>query len=86
MEIELTESASADLAYWRTHSLKTATRIEALIRSCCETPFSGLGKPEALRHQLSGYWSRRINARDRMVYSCDGKTLTIISLRFHYGE
>ncbi len=86
MNIEFTETAAEDYAYIQKHSPRDAEKIRQLIASCCQTPFSGPGKPEALRHNLSGYWSRRINMRDRMVYACDGSTLTIIALRFHYNK
>jgi toxin YoeB len=55
-----------------------------LIKEASRTPFEGTGKPEPLRHALSGYWSRRINEEHRMVYKLDGDSLLIAQLRYHY--
>ena len=64
--------------------------MNALIESALRTPFEGLGKPEALSGDLSGFWSRRIDEKNRLVYVIDGKdglkALTVISCRFHYGD
>lgn len=60
-------------------------RIHHLIREIQREPFSGIGKPEALRYALSGYWSRRINEEHRLVYKIQGDTLLIAQLRYHYG-
>ncbi len=59
-------------------------RIEQLIKSIIESPFEGIGKPEALKYNYSGYWSRRINEEHRMVYSVADGVLTIVQLRDHY--
>jgi toxin YoeB len=58
--------------------------VNALIKETTRTPFEGAGKPEALKHALAGYWSRRINDEHRLVYKVDGDTLLIAQLRYHY--
>ena len=70
--------------YWQTQDRKTLKRINALIADSLRTPFTGIGKPEALRENLSGFWSRRIDDSNRLVYAVDDKHLTIISCRYHY--
>jgi toxin YoeB len=60
-------------------------RINQLIRECLRDPFRGIGKPEPLRGNLAGYWSRRINDRDRLVYRMRGDDLEIIACRYHYA-
>ena len=80
-----TPEAWEDFEYWLANNPDTVKRIMSLIRDCCREPFQGIGKPEPLKHQLSGYWSRRINREDRMVYRIDENgTLVIIQLRTHY--
>lgn len=84
--VSFTEQAELDLQHWQKTNEKTVAKIEKLILDVLEHPGSGIGKPESLRHQLSGYWSRRINHRDRMVYSVDeeNKKIIIYQLRYHY--
>ncbi|WP_373513400.1 Txe/YoeB family addiction module toxin [Persicitalea sp.] len=85
MEIEYTFQANEDLAYWKkTNNRKVLKRIRALIESLLENTFEGIGKPEPLKHDLSGCWSRRIDREHRIVYSIDGNTVEILSLRGHY--
>ena len=85
-----TPSAWTDYLWWQTQDRKTLKRINALVESALRTPFEGLGKPEALSGDLSGFWSRRIDEKNRLVYTIDGKgdarTLTVITCRFHYGD
>ena len=76
--------AEEDLAYWRQHSKKTTQRIESLIDDINQHPFSGIGKPEPLRFQWSGYWSRRINKMHRLVYKVHEDSLYIVQCRYHY--
>ena len=85
-EIALLPAAQADLKYWKTTSPKTVDRIARLLQDIAEHPFTGIGKPEALRWNLSGYWSRRINATDRIVYRVNGTKVIVyvLSLRTHY--
>jgi len=60
-------------------------KIVALITDTCRDPFAGLGKPEPLKHDLSGFWSRRITGEHRLVYTVEQNTVKIISCRYHYG-
>ena len=89
-ELRFTPSAWKDYVWWQSQDRKTLKRINALIESASRNPFDGLGKPEALSGDLSGFWSRRIDEKNRLVYVVDGKdgsgALTVISCRFHYGD
>ena len=85
MEIELTKPAKKDLEYWqKTGNAKVLKRIQELLNSIIESPFDGIGKPEPLKYQLSGKWSRRIDRENRLVYSIENQTLYIYSLKGHY--
>ena len=79
-----TDACWDDYLYWQTQDKKTLKRINELIKSAQRTPFEGIGKPEALRGNLSGYWSRRINQEHRLVYEASDEQLTIIACRYHY--
>lgn len=79
-----TDAAWADYLYWQGQDKKTLKRINKLIADTKRAPFEGIGKPEALRENLSGFWSRRIDDSNRLVYAVDDKHLTIIACRFHY--
>jgi toxin YoeB len=70
--------------YWQTQNKKTLKRINDLIKDAQRNPFTGIGKPEALRYNLSGFWSRRIDEANRLVYEVQGSDLVIISCRYHY--
>jgi toxin YoeB len=72
------------VAFFAKTNPKLARKILELIEKTCENPFSGIGKPEPLKHSLSGYWSRRITLEHRMVYRIHQNELIIIQLRFHY--
>jgi toxin YoeB len=85
MEIELTDEAQVDIEFWkRSGDVKIMQKITNLIVSISETPFSGIGKPEALRYNLAGLWSRRINKEHRLVYEVLDKRIVILSLKGHY--
>ncbi len=89
MKIVFTEHAWDDLTYWIDHDIDQIKKIKELIISIQSSPFKGLGKPEPLKHQLRGYWSRRINEEHRLVYEITGtksvdQMCTIIQCRFHY--
>lgn len=73
-----------DYIFWQTQDKRTLKRINRLIGEALRTPFEGVGKPEALRENLSGFWSRRIDGTNRLVYAADDTTLTIVSCRYHY--
>ncbi len=83
--IKFTETALEDYEYWKkTNSKKIIDKIKILLKNIQETPFTGLGKPEPLKHQLSGYWSRRINREHRIVYKVEEEIIFVIALRYHY--
>lgn len=79
-----TGEAWKDYLYWQTQDKKTLKRINKLINDTMRQPFEGIGKPEPLRENLSGFWSRRIDDTNRLVYAADDDYLTIISCRYHY--
>jgi toxin YoeB len=79
-----TDEAWKDYIYWQTQDKKTLRRINKLINDIMRQPFEGIGKPEPLRENLSGFWSRRIDDTNRLVYAVDDGYLTIISCRYHY--
>jgi toxin YoeB len=77
-------AAWEDYEYWQGQDKKTLKRINALIKNCLRHPFEGIGKPEALRENLAGFWSRRIDDTNRLVYCVEGQSLVIIACRYHY--
>ncbi len=84
MKVSFTDSAWTDYLYWQENDRKLLKRINNLIKEISRTPYEGTGKPEALRFQLQGCWSRRINQEHRIVYEIVSDELRIISCRFHY--
>jgi len=82
--ITWTDEAWSDYVYWQGQDKKTLKRINKLIKDIQRSPFKGIGKPEPLKENLSGFWSRRIDDTNRLVYIKDDKQLTIISCRYHY--
>ncbi len=89
MNICFSPEAWADFTYWMETDRKTAEKIVALIKQCRREPFSGLGKPEPLRGELKGLWSRRISQEHRLVYRVTGSgaapVLDIAACRYHSG-
>ena len=79
-----TDEAWKDYMYWQTQDKKTLKRTNKLIAAVKRDPFQGVGKPEPLKENLSGFWSRRIDDTNRLVYAVDKKYITIISCRYHY--
>ena len=79
-----TDEAWSDYIYWQSQDKKTLKRINRLIKGTKRDPFEGIGKPEPLRENLSGFWSRRIDETNRLVYAVDDDYLTIITCRYHY--
>jgi toxin YoeB len=77
-----------DYSYWQANDVDILERVNQLIRDIKRNPFKGIGKPEPLRGNLAGYWSRRITGEHRLVYKVSGtkpdQTLTIVQVRFHY--
>ncbi|MGR5242543.1 Txe/YoeB family addiction module toxin [Photobacterium damselae] len=86
MMINFTPNAWDDYLYWQSQDKKTLKRINKLIENCVRTPFEGIGKPEPLKDNLSGYWSRRIDDTHRLVYGATQDTLVIVAVRFHYQK
>jgi toxin YoeB len=84
MKLIFAEHAWADYLYWQRTDKKTLQRINQLIKEIQRTPFEGIGKPEPLKHSLSGYWSRRINDEHRIAYKVDNDSMFIAQLRYHY--
>jgi toxin YoeB len=88
VNLVFSDQAWEDYQYWLNTNDKVRDRINELIKQCKRTPFKGTGKPEPLKGDLAGWWSRRISHEDSMVYRVrgvgDGQTLEIAQLRFHY--
>ena len=79
-----TDEAWNSYIYWQTQDKKTLRRINKLISDVKRSPFDGIGKPEPLKENLSGFWSRRIDDTNRLVYAVDDTAITIISCHYHY--
>ena len=79
-----TDEGWAGYIYWQNQDRKTLKKINKLIDATKKQPFEGIGKPEPLKENLSGFWSRRIDETNRLVYVVDDHYLTIISCRYHY--
>ena len=84
MKLIFSEHAWEDYLYWQRTDRKILDRVNKLIKEVQRSPFEGTGKPEPLRHGLSGYWSRRITDEHRLVYKVDKDSLFIVQLRYHY--
>lgn len=82
--IRFVPDAWSDYLYWQEQDKKTLKRLNTLITAAAREPFADIGKPEALRGDLSGYWSRRIDDANRLVYRATDTDLVIIACRFHY--
>ena len=79
-----TDAAWSDYLYWQGQDKKTLKRINKLIAETIKEPFIGIGKPEPLRENLAGFWSRRIDESNRLVYAVNDEYLTIIACRYYY--
>lgn len=79
-----TEAAWSDYLYWQGQDKKTVKRINKLITDVLRTPFEGIGKPEPLKENLTGFWSRRIDDTHRLVYAVTDSHVTVIACRYHY--
>lgn len=75
-----------DYLHWQENDRKILLRVNELIRDTLRSPFSGIGKPEALKNNLKGWWSRRITQEHRLIYRVEGDSLLIMQCRFHYDE
>ena len=78
-----TDAGWSDYVYWQSQDKKTLKRINTLVAAIKRTPFDGMGKPEPLRQNLAGFWSRRIDEANRLVYAVDNAHITIIACRYH---
>jgi toxin YoeB len=83
-QVAFTHAAWQDYVWWQTQDKKTLRRINQLIEATLRDPFEGIGKPEALRENLSGFWSRRIDDANRLVYTVDAARIVVIACRYHY--
>ena len=77
-------AAWEDHQYWLSHDKELLKRLNNIIRDTCREPFSGIGKPERLKEDLKGYWSRRITTEHRLVYTVQNDALVIVQCRYHY--
>ena len=84
MKLVFADAAWEDYLYWQKQDKRMVDRINKLIREVQREPFTGVGKPEPLKHALAGYWSRRINEEHRMVYKMESDALLLAQLRYHY--
>jgi toxin YoeB len=84
LKLTWTETALADLSWWEEHNPKILKRIIRLCLAICKNPREGIGKPEPLRFELEGYWSRRITQEHRLVYAFDEDQATVVQCRYHY--
>ncbi len=75
-----------DYLYWQTEDRKTLKKINQLIKDICRNGNEGIGKPEPLTGNLAGFWSRRINDKDRLIYRIDENNVYILACRYHYGD
>lgn len=84
LNISFTKEGWEDYLYWQQQDKAILKKINKLIADIQRTPFEGIGKPEVLRHQLTGYYSRRINIEHRLVYTVKEETIIIVQCRYHY--
>jgi toxin YoeB len=86
MKIIFSKNAWEDYFYWQTEDKKTLKKINALIKDIQRTPYEGIGKPEPLKFDLAGYWSRRIDLEHRLVYQVADSDILIYACRFYYDK
>ena len=84
MKLVFSRRAWEDYLHWQKTDRQIVRRINALIENIRRSPFKGIGKPEPLRNQLTGYWSRRIDGEHRLVYRIEGESVHIVQARYHY--
>ncbi len=85
MQVTFSPQAKSDFDYWLKINKSIAKRIFEIIEAIQRNPFQGIGKPEPLKHQLSGYWSRRINLEHRLIYKVSDSEIYILSAKGHYN-
>ncbi|MEM6647654.1 MAG: Txe/YoeB family addiction module toxin [Bacteroidota bacterium] len=83
-DVTLDPAALEDIVWWVQHDRKTSLRILKLIREAAKSPFKGTGKPEPLRHELRGAWSRRITKEHRLIYTVSQSHIRVLACRYHY--
>ncbi len=84
MKLVFTKKAWSDYLYWQETDKQLLKKINKLIKDVKRSPFDGLGKPEPLKHELSGFWSRRITDEHRLVYKVENSAILIIACKYHY--
>lgn len=85
LELMFMPKAWQDLGWWVRNEIKTVKKIYSVLENTCKTPFEGLGQPEPLKANYSGYWSRRINLEHRIIYKVENDKIIIFSLKGHYN-
>lgn len=86
MDKVFTDNGWKDYVYWQTEDRKTLKKIDTLLEDISRNGNEGIGKPEALRGDLAGFWIRRINDKDRLIYKIDEGTIYILACRYHHGD
>ncbi len=84
MNIQFSSRAWEDYVYWQQFDKKVLKKVNELLKDISRSPYEGIGKPEPLKHALSGFWSRRITDEHRLVYRVEGKTIQVAQARYHY--
>lgn len=83
-KVQFSEKAWEDYMYWQSQDRRTLKKLNALIKDIQRGPFTGAGKPEPLKGELAGFWSRRMDEKNRVVYRQEGDVVAIVSCRGHY--
>lgn len=86
MKLTFSSNAREDYLYWQKTDKIILKRINSLIKNIQRQPFEGIGKPESLKFNLSGFWSRRINEEHRLIYSVENKAILIVACRYRYDQ
>jgi toxin YoeB len=86
MRIEFSETAWSQYLHWQKTDRAVTAKINVLLKDCVRSPFAGIGKPERLRNEFSGFWSRRITDEHRLVYRVSGDVIQIAQCRYHYRK
>lgn len=86
LNVNFTQDAWDQYLEWKRNDKKMVKRIDKIINDTIRHPFEGVGKPEPLQHNLSGFWSRKLNSEHRMVYGVTSKAIQIVQLKYHYDK
>lgn len=84
MNVQFSSRAWEDYLHWQQVDRKILKKINELLKDIARSPYAGIGKPEPLKHALSGFWSRRITDEHRLVYRVEGKVIQVAQARYHY--